>query len=49
MEQNEQILKLFKQKMSSYLGDHLKQVILFGSRARGDNSIDSDYDCLAVS
>lgn len=48
MEQNEQILKLFKQKMRNYLGDHLKQLILFGSRARGDSSLESDYDCLAV-
>jgi len=30
------------------LGDHLRQIILFGSRARGDNAPDSDYDCLAV-
>ncbi|MCB0226825.1 MAG: nucleotidyltransferase domain-containing protein [Anaerolineae bacterium] len=32
--------------MHQQLGSHLKQVILFGSRARGDFTPDSDYDCL---
>ena len=27
---------------------HLKQVIVFGSQARGDASPESDYDCLLV-
>ena len=34
--------------MRRRLGAHLKQVILFGSRARGDAAPDSGYDCLAV-
>lgn len=34
--------------MRHRLGVHLKQVILFGSRARGDFEAESDYDCLAI-
>lgn len=30
------------------LGDHVKQVLLFGSRARGDASEESDYDFVVV-
>jgi predicted nucleotidyltransferase len=45
---NPKILNLFAQKMRDRLKPHLKELILFGSRARGDFSPDSDYDCLAV-
>jgi predicted nucleotidyltransferase len=44
----DEILDLFLQKMRKRLGTHLKQVILFGSRARGDDVPGSDYDCLVV-
>ncbi len=30
------------------MGSHLRQVILFGSRARGEDVSGSDYDCMAV-
>ncbi len=30
------------------LGGHLKRIVLFGSRARGDARQDSDYDLLVV-
>lgn len=30
------------------LGQHLRQVLLFGSRARGDATVHSDYDLLVV-
>lgn len=30
------------------LGAHLRQILLFGSRARGDATEDSDYDLLVV-
>jgi predicted nucleotidyltransferase len=46
--QRDQMLDLFLNRLKSQLGHHLKQVILFGSRARGDNAPDSDYDCMAV-
>jgi predicted nucleotidyltransferase len=42
------ILDLFLQQMRQRLGEHLRQIILFGSRARGDFDSDSDYDCLAL-
>jgi predicted nucleotidyltransferase len=42
------LLDLFLQQMRQRLGDHLRQIILFGSRVRGDFDPDSDYDCLAV-
>lgn len=42
------LLDLFLQQMRQRLGDHLRQVVLFGSRARGDFDPDSDYDCLAI-
>jgi uncharacterized protein len=44
----DQIIDLFLQQMREELGAHLKQVILFGSRARGDAAPDSDYDFLAI-
>jgi len=43
-----EILDIFSQKMRQQLGHHLKEIILFGSRARGDFAPDSDYDCLLV-
>ena len=47
-ENNDKILTLFLQEMRNKLGGDLKQFILFGSRARGDNTSYSDYDCLAI-
>jgi predicted nucleotidyltransferase len=41
-------LDYFLRKIREQSGGHLKQIILFGSRARGDNVQDSDYDCLVV-
>jgi predicted nucleotidyltransferase len=35
-------------RLREHLGGHLKRVVLFGSRARGDASADADYDCLVV-
>lgn len=48
MIQNAEVIDCFLQEMRKRLGAHLKQVILFGSRARGDDVPDSDYDCLMV-
>jgi uncharacterized protein (UPF0332 family)/predicted nucleotidyltransferase len=44
----DEILAIFVQSIRNQLDDRLKQVILFGSRARGDHTPDSDYDCLVV-
>ena len=41
-------LKALVSELRKRLGDQLRQVVLFGSRARGDHRPDSDYDCLAV-
>jgi predicted nucleotidyltransferase len=41
-------LKLFKERLQEKLGDNLIRIILFGSRARGDNDEYSDYDCLVI-
>jgi len=45
---NSDLLNAFVERMKSELTDNLKELILFGSRARGDDSLDSDYDCVAV-
>lgn len=45
---SDKILRLLSKALKEQLGSDLKQLILFGSRARGDNAPDSDYDCLAV-
>jgi len=38
------ILKRFRQGLNELYGSRLDRVVLFGSRARGDNEPDSDYD-----
>ncbi len=42
------ILERFNSQIQMRLGAHLKRVVLFGSKARGDDTPESDYDCLAV-
>jgi uncharacterized protein len=46
--QNDPVLRFFKAAVSRALGAHLRQVLLFGSRARGDAKAESDYDLLVV-
>lgn len=46
--QPDEILNHFVYRLKDRLGEHIKQIVLFGSRARGDAVPDSDYDCLAV-
>lgn len=46
--QNDRVLRFFKDAATRALGSHLRQVVLFGSRARGDGAADSDYDLLVV-
>ncbi len=45
---NDPVLRFFKDAVADALGDHLRQVLLFGSRARGTANADSDYDLLVV-
>jgi|GEM_PF-5273010 predicted nucleotidyltransferase len=44
----QQLLNLFKKENKSRLKTRVKKIILFGSRARGDNAPDSDYDLILV-
>lgn len=42
------VLSQITHRLAERLGDRLEQLVLFGSRARGDHRPDSDYDCLAL-
>lgn len=42
------IAQEFANKVRRELGDHVKKIILFGSRARGDFQEGSDYDFLVI-
>jgi predicted nucleotidyltransferase len=46
--QTDSIISQFNHEIRSRLGGQLKKVILFGSKARGDDVPGSDYDCLVV-
>jgi uncharacterized protein len=46
--QSDPVLTFFKEAVMARLGKHLRQVLLFGSRARGDATAESDYDLLVV-
>lgn len=41
-------LKIFIKQLKERFGEHLKKIILFGSRARGDDTEGSDYDFLLI-
>ena len=38
----------YARKLRALLGVNLKELVLFGSRARGDYRESSDYDCLII-
>ena len=42
------IIEDFTNKVSTLLGSHLKQIILYGSYARGDFNKDSDIDIMIL-
>jgi len=44
----DEMLAEVRRDIRSRLGTHLKRLVLFGSRARGDANPDSDYDLLVV-
>lgn len=41
-------LKIFIDQLRKRFGQNLKRIILFGSRARGDYTEESDYDLLLI-
>jgi len=41
---NDPILTRFRAALGALYGSRLERVVLFGSRARGDARLDSDYD-----
>lgn len=43
-----EVLKDFKKRVKNLYGDKLKQIILYGSCARGDASKESDIDLLII-
>lgn len=44
----DEALQYFVHQIREQLGNHLKQIILFGSRALGVDVSGSDYDCLII-
>lgn len=44
----EEVLKVFKEKARDLYGSRLKQVVLYGSWARGEATVDSDIDLLVT-
>ena len=46
--QSDPIVQEFATTLRQLLGSHLRQILLFGSRARGDAQDGSDYDMLVV-
>jgi len=43
-----EILREFKEKLEKLYGKRLKSIILYGSWARGDATVDSDIDLLII-
>lgn len=46
--QEKSVLKQFKASLKQTLGDRLDELMLFGSKARGDDRPDSDIDVLVI-
>lgn len=48
MDTSKHLLKDLKSLLSEQFGDNVSKVLLFGSRAKGKNHQDSDYDVLIL-
>jgi len=48
LQKEEKALRHFKEMLVTQLGSEIKQIRLFGSKARGDSYTDSDIDVLVV-
>ena len=44
----QEILKRFKKELVNIYGDKIQSILLYGSRARGDEHPDSDIDILII-
>jgi predicted nucleotidyltransferase len=44
----ELVIETFKRELRNRLGKALREIILFGSQARGDGYPDSDFDMLVI-
>ncbi|CBE67338.1 MAG: nucleotidyltransferase domain-containing protein [Candidatus Methylomirabilis oxygeniifera] len=42
------VLHTFASTLRARLGNHIRHIVLFGSRARGEAREDSDYDVLVI-
>ncbi len=42
------VVRYFSQRIREDIGNHVEEIILFGSRARGDATPGSDYDSVGV-
>jgi predicted nucleotidyltransferase len=45
---NDPVLALIREEVPKLYGDRLKRLMLYGSRARGDEHEESDYDILVL-
>lgn len=43
-----EIIQLMANAYSQVFGDAIEQILLYGSYARGDNTVDSDIDLVAI-
>ncbi|MFC1496447.1 nucleotidyltransferase domain-containing protein [Candidatus Margulisiibacteriota bacterium] len=46
--EKDKILYKYISELRSHFKDRLKNILLFGSRARGEGSAESDYDCILL-
>ena len=46
--QEERVIKRFKERIESKFGDEIVEIIVYGSKARGDADKNSDIDILVV-
>jgi len=47
-ERDKELITEFKRRLPSELGNHLRRIIVFGSRSRGDAAEESDLDVIAL-
>ena len=48
MMRSDKVLKSFLNSVKKKFGSHLERIILFGSKARGKDTSESDYDLLFI-